>query len=583
MKILQKVCFVLLLGSTGVSFALNPCPTSSYEYWHNCFGTNDEYTGEWRDNQRSGQGTSASGGNKYIGEWKNDQRSGQGTNTYAGGNKYIGEWRFDKRHGQGTYTFASGKVQEGIWIGDAFQYAKKGRAKYSIKLKNREQSKPTQSTQSSGSLFESVIVRTLLLTIISVCPFYIAWKQIPQSRAGNGFRWFYSPIGGILTMSYNEYGLTSSMFGNALMSGFLIVLVMYAIGYATYKDKKGNTVSEGVDSVGEDKGGGMNFFEAIGSGFTRFAVFSGRSSLSEFSYFYLFGCIIFGIFILFDKEFDTKLVSSGFFLLVIVIPLISVMVRRLHDVNRSGWWLFIVFTIIGIFPFGYWLWGKGDQGDNRFGSDPLEAVEYPESQSIESQKITEDTAYEMVGHELELGEQQIGLWTRAFADAEGDENKQRALYIKMRVAELTGKPKVNRVTSSSAMGLSSEPPARPLGERASGEQDLLGYIMQAIGYEYSFSATNVEEGYISKRGIESYVYSLLKERSKEISDEQYEKITAVQSFVRQAVISHNAFIIEVRQVFGGMMTEPSEGFDFFDPIVGEFRTELENQGIFFDF
>jgi len=141
------------------------------------------------------------------------------------------------------------------------------------------------------------------------------------------------------------------------------------------------------------------------------------------------------------------------------------------------------------------------------------------------------------------------------------------------------------------MGLSSEPPVRSLGEGVCGEQDLLGYIMQAIGYEYSFSTTNVEEGYISKRGIESYVYSLLKERSKEISkerskeisDEQYEKITAVQSFVRHAVVSHNSFIIEVRQVFGGMMTEPSEGFDFFDPIVGEFRTELENQGIFFDF
>ena len=153
----------------------------------------------------------------------------------------------------------------------------------------------------------------------------------------------------------------------------------------------------------------------------------------------------------------------------------------------------------------------------------------------------------------------------------------------MRVAELTGKPKVNRVTSSPTIGLSSEPPARPLGERARGEQDLLGYIMQAIGYEYNFSATNVEEGYISKRGIESYVYSLLKAKSKEISDEQYEKVTAVQSFVRHAVVSHNSFIIEVRQVFGGMMTEPSEGFDFFDPIVGEFRTELENQGIFFDF
>ena len=90
---------------------------------------------------------------------------------------------------------------------------------------------------------DHLIGRTSLLTFISIYPAYIAWKKTPKSRSGNGFRWFCLPIGGILTMSYNEYGLTSSMFGNALMSGFLIVLVMYAIGYATYKDKKGNTVS----------------------------------------------------------------------------------------------------------------------------------------------------------------------------------------------------------------------------------------------------------------------------------------------------------------------------------------------------
>ena len=84
---------------------------------------------------------------------------------------------------------------------------------------------------------DHLIGRISLLTFISIYPAYIAWKKTPKSRSGNGFRWFCLPIGGILTMSYNEYGLTSSMFGNALMSGFLIVLVMYAIGYASYKNR----------------------------------------------------------------------------------------------------------------------------------------------------------------------------------------------------------------------------------------------------------------------------------------------------------------------------------------------------------
>ncbi len=97
-----------------------------------------------------------------------------------------------------------------------------------------------------------LFVKGSLLLFIWIYPTYIAWKKIPKSRSGNGFRWFCFPISGILVMSYNEYGLTSSMFGNALMSGIVIVFVMYVIGYAIYNEKKGNTVSDGMDSVGGD-------------------------------------------------------------------------------------------------------------------------------------------------------------------------------------------------------------------------------------------------------------------------------------------------------------------------------------------
>ena len=50
---------------------------------------------------------------------------------------------------------------------------------------------------------------------------------------------------------------------------------------------------------------------------------------------------------------------------------ISLVARRLHDINRSGWWYLIVFTIIGIFVVLYWLCKKGDEEENRFGSNPL--------------------------------------------------------------------------------------------------------------------------------------------------------------------------------------------------------------------
>ena len=60
------------------------------------------------------------------------------------------------------------------------------------------------------------------------------------------------------------------------------------------------------------------------------------------------------------------------FNLAVFLPSWAVMIRRLHDVNRSGWWILINLTIIGIIPFTYWLFMKvGDEGENRFGSDPL--------------------------------------------------------------------------------------------------------------------------------------------------------------------------------------------------------------------
>ena len=55
------------------------------------------------------------------------------------------------------------------------------------------------------------------------------------------------------------------------------------------------------------------------------------------------------------------------------IPTLAVQVRRLHDVDRSGWWVLMYFTIIGyFFPLIYWLCKRGTEGANRFGPDPLD-------------------------------------------------------------------------------------------------------------------------------------------------------------------------------------------------------------------
>jgi uncharacterized membrane protein YhaH (DUF805 family) len=50
---------------------------------------------------------------------------------------------------------------------------------------------------------------------------------------------------------------------------------------------------------------------------------------------------------------------------------IAVATRRLHDVNRSGWWQLIAITLIGLIPLIYWLAQPAETTENRFGKNPL--------------------------------------------------------------------------------------------------------------------------------------------------------------------------------------------------------------------
>ena len=53
------------------------------------------------------------------------------------------------------------------------------------------------------------------------------------------------------------------------------------------------------------------------------------------------------------------------------LPSIAVSVRRLHDIDRTGWWMLIAFTGVGLILLLIWDCIKGTRGANRFGPDPL--------------------------------------------------------------------------------------------------------------------------------------------------------------------------------------------------------------------
>ena len=66
-------------------------------------------------------------------------------------------------------------------------------------------------------------------------------------------------------------------------------------------------------------------------------------------------------------------VIAGFVALALLLPSIGMSVRRLHDIDRTGWWVLLAFTGVGAILLIVWACFKGTDGPNRFGPDPLAA------------------------------------------------------------------------------------------------------------------------------------------------------------------------------------------------------------------
>ena len=85
--------------------------------------------------------------------------------------------------------------------------------------------------------------------------------------------------------------------------------------------------------------------------FARYFDFEGRSSRADFWYWQLFRVLLF-----LSLTFLETILFSGLnftFNLFLLIPEISVSIRRLHDINKSGLWYLLTFTIVGIIPLIY--------------------------------------------------------------------------------------------------------------------------------------------------------------------------------------------------------------------------------------
>ena len=113
----------------------------------------------------------------------------------------------------------------------------------------------------------------------------------------------------------------------------------------------------------------------------RYAQFSGRARRKEFWAFELLMIaltlllVTVDIFVFGTNDMATNTSVgplSGLFSLAILIPSIAVSVRRLHDLDKSGWWLLIgLLPIVGVLVLLFWYCSRGTTGPNSFGADPL--------------------------------------------------------------------------------------------------------------------------------------------------------------------------------------------------------------------
>jgi uncharacterized membrane protein YhaH (DUF805 family) len=70
-----------------------------------------------------------------------------------------------------------------------------------------------------------------------------------------------------------------------------------------------------------------------------------------------------------DAILETEVLFYCITTLGLLIPLLAVSARRLHDTNRSGWWYLLSITIIGIIPLIIWWSQDGQNQENQYG-DP---------------------------------------------------------------------------------------------------------------------------------------------------------------------------------------------------------------------
>ena len=121
------------------------------------------------------------------------------------------------------------------------------------------------------------------------------------------------------------------------------------------------------------------YFEAL----KKYAVFAGRARRKEYWMFVLFNLIITLLLGMIEGVAGSPGVIGGLYSLAVLVPSIAVSVRRLHDIGRSGWWMFICLVpVIGVIVLIVFAVQDSQPGNNQYGPNPKESTAYSANDAV---------------------------------------------------------------------------------------------------------------------------------------------------------------------------------------------------------
>ncbi|MBR1929189.1 MAG: DUF805 domain-containing protein [Paludibacteraceae bacterium] len=103
----------------------------------------------------------------------------------------------------------------------------------------------------------------------------------------------------------------------------------------------------------------------------KFVCFEGRAERREYWYFVLCNAIV-GIVLSCLDQIWGMAILSGIYNLAVLLPSLGLSVRRLHDLNKSGWFLLLgLIPLVGGIILLVWACQKGTAGTNNYGDEPV--------------------------------------------------------------------------------------------------------------------------------------------------------------------------------------------------------------------